>query len=248
MRYAEGPTVEAAVHVAAPPAQVWPLVRDIQFVADTSEELQEAQWLPAPEGPAEGEAPAVGHRFRGRNFHPQAGEWETVSTVVECDEERRFSWAVMDTENPTATWLLHPHAGRGRHRAAAVGADGPRAVEPHQGHREDARQGGAHRRPPVPGVAAEHRAHPGRDQGTRGVLRCAPPPRSRPPGRPGARRSTSSSRPSGSVSTCAGWPRRGAPTPRRRSATSRPGPTGCCSDRASSRSARAPRRCSPRPR
>ena len=106
MRYAEGPTVEATVHVAAPPAQVWPLVRDIQFVADTSEELQEAHWLPAPEGPAEGEAPAVGHRFRGRNSHPQAGEWETVSTVVECDEERRFSWAVMDTENPTATWLF----------------------------------------------------------------------------------------------------------------------------------------------
>jgi len=106
MRYAEGPTVEATVHVAAPPAQVWPLVRDIQFVADTSEELQEAHWLPAPEGPAEGEAPAVGHRFRGRNFHPQGGEWETVSTVVECDEERRFSWAVMDTENPTATWLF----------------------------------------------------------------------------------------------------------------------------------------------
>ena len=106
MRYAEGPTVEATVHVAAPPAQVWPLVRDIQFVADTSEELQEAHWLPAPEGPAEGEAPAVGHRFRGRNSHPQGGEWETVSTVVECDEERRFSWAVMDTENPTATWLF----------------------------------------------------------------------------------------------------------------------------------------------
>jgi hypothetical protein len=106
MRYAEGPTVEAAVHVAAPPATVWPLVRDIQFVADTSEELQEAHWLPAPEGPAEGEAPTVGHRFRGRNSHPQAGEWETISTVVECDEERRFSWAVMDTENPTATWLF----------------------------------------------------------------------------------------------------------------------------------------------
>ena len=25
---------------------------------------------------------------------------------MECDEERRFSWAVMDTENPTATWLF----------------------------------------------------------------------------------------------------------------------------------------------
>lgn len=104
MRYADRPTVEAGVHIAAPPARVWPLVRDIQVVAETSEELQEAQWLPAPEGPAEGSAPAVGHRFRGRNAHPQAGEWETVSEVVECDEERAFAWAVMDPANPSALW------------------------------------------------------------------------------------------------------------------------------------------------
>lgn len=106
MRYADRPTVEASVHVEAPPARVWALVRDIGVVAETSEELQEAHWLPAPDGPAEGETPGVGHRFRGRNAHPQVGEWETVSTVVECDEARRFSWVVMDPENPTATWLF----------------------------------------------------------------------------------------------------------------------------------------------
>jgi uncharacterized protein YndB with AHSA1/START domain len=104
VRYADSPTVEAAVHVAAPPDRVWPLVRDIELVAETSDELQEAQWLPAPEGPADGAAPTVGHRFRGRNLHPQAGEWETVSEVVECVEERAFGWAVMDPANPTALW------------------------------------------------------------------------------------------------------------------------------------------------
>lgn len=104
MRYADRPTVEATVHVAAPPARVWPLVSDIHVVAETSAELQEAQWLPAPEGPAEGSPPARGHRFRGRNAHPQAGEWETVSEVVECDEERAFGWAVMDPANPSALW------------------------------------------------------------------------------------------------------------------------------------------------
>ncbi|MDD7927114.1 SRPBCC family protein [Actinomycetospora chibensis] len=104
MRYAEGPTVEASVHVAAPPERVWPLVRDIGVVADSSEELQEAHWLPAPEGPADGELPDVGHRFRGRNSHPQVGEWETVSEVVECDEARCFAWAVMDPANPSALW------------------------------------------------------------------------------------------------------------------------------------------------
>jgi uncharacterized protein YndB with AHSA1/START domain len=104
MRYADSPTVEATVHVAAPPERVWPLVSDIALVAETSEELQEAEWLPAPEGPGEGDAPTVGHRFRGRNAHPQVGEWETVSEVVECEEQRAFAWAVMDPANPTALW------------------------------------------------------------------------------------------------------------------------------------------------
>ncbi|TDQ47310.1 polyketide cyclase/dehydrase/lipid transport protein [Actinomycetospora succinea] len=124
MRYADRPTVEAEVHIAAPPAQVWPLVRDIELVADTSEELQEATWLPAPEGPGEGDAPAVGHRFRGRNAHPQAGEWETVSTVVECDEARRFTWAVMDTDNPSALWrftLTPVEGGTELHQWAQMG-------------------------------------------------------------------------------------------------------------------------------
>jgi len=104
VRYSDSPTVEAAVHVEAPPERVWPLVSDIALVAATSEELQEAHWLPAPDGPTEGDPPTVGHRFRGRNAHPQIGEWETVSEVVECDEQRAFAWAVMDPANPTALW------------------------------------------------------------------------------------------------------------------------------------------------
>jgi hypothetical protein len=127
VRYADSPTVEAAVHVAAPPERVWPLVRDIQLVAETSEELQEATWLPAPEGPAEGDEPAVGHRFRGRNHHPQAGEWETVSEVVECDEGRAFAWAVMDPTNPSARWrfTLTPVEGGTELRQSAQLGPGP---------------------------------------------------------------------------------------------------------------------------
>ncbi|GAA4861729.1 SRPBCC family protein [Actinomycetospora straminea] len=124
MRYTDRPTVEASVHVAAPPARVWPLVRDIGVVAETSEELQEAHWLPAPDGPGEGEQPGVGHRFRGRNAHPQVGEWETVSTVVECDEARRFSWAVMDPDNPSAIWrftLTPVEGGTELHQWAQLG-------------------------------------------------------------------------------------------------------------------------------
>ena len=43
-------------------------------------------------------------RFRGRNTHPALGSWETVSTIVACDEPREFGWAVGDTGHPSATW------------------------------------------------------------------------------------------------------------------------------------------------
>ena len=32
------------------------------------------------------------------------GEWETVSTVTECDPPHRFAWAVGDPGHPSATW------------------------------------------------------------------------------------------------------------------------------------------------
>jgi hypothetical protein len=32
------------------------------------------------------------------------GEWETVSTVTECDPPHRFAWAVGDPARPSATW------------------------------------------------------------------------------------------------------------------------------------------------
>lgn len=97
MRYSEGPTTESTVHVAAPPEVVWPLVSDIHLVAESSDELQEVAWV-------EGDGTALGHRFRGRNVHPQAGEWETVSQVTEYEPGHAFGWTVMDPANPTAVW------------------------------------------------------------------------------------------------------------------------------------------------
>ncbi len=98
MRYADCPTTEATVHVAAPPERLWPLVTDIALIASLSTELQEAEWLDGAEGPA------VGHRFRGRNAHPAIGEWTTVSHVVECAEPHTFAWAVQDPDHPSASW------------------------------------------------------------------------------------------------------------------------------------------------
>lgn len=98
MRFADHPTAETDVFIAAPPATVWPLVSDIAVPARFSRELQEADW----EDPAAGGG--LGARFVGRNLHPRRGEWRTVSTVVEFEPERRFGWAVEDPANPAAVW------------------------------------------------------------------------------------------------------------------------------------------------
>jgi len=96
--YADTPTVATEIYIEAPPERVWGLVSDIFLMPELSSELREVAWLDGVTGPA------VGHRFTGRNAHPAMGEWETVSTVVECDPPRRFAWAVGDPGNPSATW------------------------------------------------------------------------------------------------------------------------------------------------
>lgn len=96
MRYADGPTAEAVVHVAAPPEAVWPLVSDIHLLASLSSELQEVAWL--------GAGPGVGAAFRGRSRHPAVGEWTTTSRVVDYEPPRLFAWVVEDPERPAAAW------------------------------------------------------------------------------------------------------------------------------------------------
>ena len=96
--YADAPTVAAEIYVEAPPERVWPLVSDIFLMAKLSTELRQVEWLGGATGPA------LGHCFAGRNANPALGEWETVSTIVECDEPRCFAWAVGDPDHPGATW------------------------------------------------------------------------------------------------------------------------------------------------
>lgn len=98
MNYADGPTTEATVHVAAPPERVWQLASDIHLVASISTELQEVAWL------GDGDGPVLGRAFRGRNRHPRAGEWTTTSRIVVCDPPHRFGWDVEDPARPTASW------------------------------------------------------------------------------------------------------------------------------------------------
>jgi polyketide cyclase/dehydrase/lipid transport protein len=102
VRFADTPTAETDVYVAAPPAAVWPLVTEITMPARFGTELQDATWLDAG---AEG-VPCLGARFKGRNCHPAGGEWETTSTIVDFVPERRFGWAVGDPDRPSAVWRL----------------------------------------------------------------------------------------------------------------------------------------------
>jgi hypothetical protein len=98
LRYADCPSTDAELFVDAPPAVVWRLVCDIQVPAEFSSEFQGGQWLDGATGPA------LGARFRGRNYHEAAGTWETVSTVCEYEPERSFGWAVGDPDLPAARW------------------------------------------------------------------------------------------------------------------------------------------------
>ena len=63
-----------------------------------SQELQSVEWL---DGASQS---AVGARFLGRSKHAALGEWSTTSYVVEHDPGRVFAWAVVDPEQPSATW------------------------------------------------------------------------------------------------------------------------------------------------
>jgi uncharacterized protein YndB with AHSA1/START domain len=98
VRFADGPTVEVDVHIAAPPSVVWELVTDITVPARFSQELQSVEWLDGATGPA------FGARFAGRNRHDAGGSWETVSKVTVLDPQRAFAWAVGDPSHPSATW------------------------------------------------------------------------------------------------------------------------------------------------
>jgi hypothetical protein len=124
VRFADRPTTETDVFVAAPPQQVWPLVTEIMTPSKFGTELQEALWLDPDRGPC------LGARFTGRNSHPARGEWETTSTIVDFVPEQRFGWAVGDPDDPAAVWRLEltPEGGGTRLRYWAQMGPGPSGI------------------------------------------------------------------------------------------------------------------------
>jgi hypothetical protein len=96
VKYADGPSVEVDILIAAPSERVWELVSDIELPARFSSEFLGARWID--------DEPRVGARFAGRNRHDAIGEWETTSFVTRYEPLRSFAWAVTDQADPSATW------------------------------------------------------------------------------------------------------------------------------------------------
>ena len=98
MKYADCPTVEVHAQIPADAAFVWGLLCDVNFSSRFSKEFVGGEWLDGATGPA------LGARFLGRNRHPSAGEWESVSVVTACEPGRVLEWAVGDPAFPAAVW------------------------------------------------------------------------------------------------------------------------------------------------
>jgi uncharacterized protein YndB with AHSA1/START domain len=98
MRFADRPTHEVEARMAAPPERVWPVLTDLTRFGEWSPENRGGTWV-------DGDGPALGARFRGRQAHKAVGEWETTSTVTECEPPRRFTWVVgPSAEEAGASW------------------------------------------------------------------------------------------------------------------------------------------------
>jgi hypothetical protein len=90
---------EVTVHIDAPAGPIWERVSDVTKIGLYSPETFEAEWLDGATGPA------VGVRFRGHVKRNGRGPiYWTTCTVVSCETDREFAFAVGSAENPINTW------------------------------------------------------------------------------------------------------------------------------------------------
>ena len=120
---ADGPGCLVEVDIKAPPKAVWPIVSDIEFGANFSEEFTGARW-------ADGAEPGVGAQFIGSNTHEAVGEWEVPCFVTHYEEKKEFGWATSDPDNPGARWHfeLSGIAGATRLRYSVRLGPGPSGI------------------------------------------------------------------------------------------------------------------------
>ncbi len=121
-RYADKPTIDVSVDIAAPVAAVWDLVTDINMPARFSAEFQGAEWL-------DDAVPGLGARFVGHNERKTA-KWDTTCTVIDFVPLERFGYAVNDIDDPAASWWfdLEPVGAGCRLTMTAEMGPGPSGV------------------------------------------------------------------------------------------------------------------------
>jgi hypothetical protein len=83
----KGTKREVAVHVEAPPDQVYAVVSDVTRMGEWSPETVRCVWLDGATGPA------VGATFKGSNKRGLA-RWSTKPTVVAAEPAREFAFVV----------------------------------------------------------------------------------------------------------------------------------------------------------
>lgn len=124
VKYADSPSTQAEVLIAAPPTAVWPYLCDINLPASFSQEFVRAEWID--------DGPALGATFRGYNEHEVVGEWSVVCTVTDMRENECFEWTIGDVDNKVARWRfeLAPADNGSRLRFCAEMGPGPSGLTP----------------------------------------------------------------------------------------------------------------------
>ena len=87
----------ASLEIAAPPEKVWALVSDLPRMGEWSPENAGGKWVKGATGPA------LGAVFEGVNKNGFR-RWSTVVTVVGCEPNKVFEFAVTSGPLKVATW------------------------------------------------------------------------------------------------------------------------------------------------
>ncbi len=124
VKYADSPSAEVEIDIAAAPDAIWSVVSDINTPAAFSAEFQRAEWVD--------DGPAIGARFTGYNRHEAVGEWSVPCTVTGFEPNRVFEWTVGDPANKVARWrfTIDPVAQASTLRFSAEMGPGPSGLTP----------------------------------------------------------------------------------------------------------------------
>lgn len=95
--------------ITLPPSTVWRFVTDLPRMGEWSPENQGGEWVKGATGPA------VGALFKGHNSNGKRS-WSTQVKVVECDEPRKFAFALMIGGRSWCDWVyeIEPVGGGSR--------------------------------------------------------------------------------------------------------------------------------------